>query len=48
MKFLKKKKNNNNNNKFSNEQFQELLNGINFDEPIEETKNTQPEYIELV
>lgn len=32
----------------SNEQFQELLNGINFDEPIEETKNTQPEYIELV
>ena len=23
----------------SNEQFQELLNGINFDEPIEETKN---------
>ena len=32
----------------SNEQFQELLNGINFDEPIEENKNTQPEYIELV
>ena len=23
----------------SNKQFQELLNGINFDEPIEETKN---------
>ena len=32
----------------SNEQFQEVLNGINFDEPIEETKNTQPEYIQLV
>ena len=47
MKLLKKKKQQQQ-QQISNEQFQELLNGINFDEPIEETKNTQPEYIELV
>ena len=32
----------------SNDQFQELLNGINFDEPVEESKPIQPENIELV